>query len=597
MTIQPMPCAQPKTATTSVPARTTPAQQQHEVDRRVREREVLAAVADRSASLTAEQRGHPPQRAGRPRRARRRGRRGHQACVVVLVRRASTSAPSAQPRLADQHHQPVGQARPAPRPRAARARPTTPPRARASSVSTGSSPTSTAPPAPSAQRPAHVATQAARRPASQRPSASRTTHSTDSEPRGVLAHQPQRPAHRLQLELEPAVAGLEVGQPRGQPVVRRASRGPCERGDRLVGGRALRRGRLERLLAPAARHLVRPARGRGRGCRVRRTLRPVSVDVATAPQALGLGLRGRAAGPTSCARPRRARRAPRLRLAEPEPPVPLADVELPAPRARRRRLRRAATPARAPRTRTARSYRDVVRALPRAIRAPARRRRPPARRGRARARARRGAASASVAVIPFGGGTSVVGGVDAALGRATTGVVALDLGGSTACSRSTASRAPRASRPARPARGSRSSSREHGLTLRHFPQSFEFSTLGGWIATRAGGHFATGPTHIDDLVESVRALTPAATCGSRGGCPARAPGPSPDRHAARLRGHARRDHRGVGARAARARASARSARACASPTSPPAREAVRAIVAVGPAPANCRLIDAARGAR
>ena len=33
--------------------------------------------------------------------------------------------------------------------------------------------------------------------------------------------------------------------------------------------------------------------------------------------------------------------------------------------------------------------------------------------------------------------------------------------------------------------------REHGLTLRHFPQSFEYSTLGGWIATRAGGHYAT----------------------------------------------------------------------------------------------------------
>src|SRR4030088_233080 len=46
---------------------------------------------------------------------------------------------------------------------------------------------------------------------------------------------------------------------------------------------------------------------------------------------------------------------------------------------------------------------------------------------------------------------------------------------------------------------------EHGLTLRHFPQSFQFSTLGGWIATRAGGHFATLYTHIDDLVESVRA--------------------------------------------------------------------------------------------
>jgi alkyldihydroxyacetonephosphate synthase len=33
--------------------------------------------------------------------------------------------------------------------------------------------------------------------------------------------------------------------------------------------------------------------------------------------------------------------------------------------------------------------------------------------------------------------------------------------------------------------------RPHSLTLRHFPQSFEYSTLGGWIATRAGGHFAT----------------------------------------------------------------------------------------------------------
>jgi FAD/FMN-containing dehydrogenase len=33
---------------------------------------------------------------------------------------------------------------------------------------------------------------------------------------------------------------------------------------------------------------------------------------------------------------------------------------------------------------------------------------------------------------------------------------------------------------------------EHGLTLRFYPQSFEFSTLGGWIATRAAGHFATG---------------------------------------------------------------------------------------------------------
>jgi alkyldihydroxyacetonephosphate synthase len=70
--------------------------------------------------------------------------------------------------------------------------------------------------------------------------------------------------------------------------------------------------------------------------------------------------------------------------------------------------------------------------------------------------------------------------------------------------------------------------REHGLTLRHFPQSFELSTLGGWIATRAGGHFATLYTHIDDLVESVRALTPRGPWESRR-LPGSGAGPSPDR--------------------------------------------------------------------
>ncbi|MCH8155921.1 MAG: FAD-dependent oxidoreductase, partial [Proteobacteria bacterium] len=48
----------------------------------------------------------------------------------------------------------------------------------------------------------------------------------------------------------------------------------------------------------------------------------------------------------------------------------------------------------------------------------------------------------------------------------------------------------------------------HGLTLRHFPQSYEFSTLGGWIATRSGGHFVMLYTHIDDLVESLRVVSP-----------------------------------------------------------------------------------------
>jgi len=130
------------------------------------------------------------------------------------------------------------------------------------------------------------------------------------------------------------------------------------------------------------------------------------------------------------------------------------------------------------------------------------------------------------AVIPFGGGTSVVGGVEPRLGERP--VVSMDM-----------RRLDRVlevdpvslgARIQAGATGPRLESqlREHGLTLRHFPQSFEYSTLGGWIATRAGGHFATLETHVDDLVESVRAVTPRGAWESRR-LPASGAGPSPDR--------------------------------------------------------------------
>ena len=67
-----------------------------------------------------------------------------------------------------------------------------------------------------------------------------------------------------------------------------------------------------------------------------------------------------------------------------------------------------------------------------------------------------------------------------------------------------------------------------GLTLRHFPQSFEMATLGGMIATRSGGHFATLYTHIDDFVEALRTVTPQGTMESRR-LPGSGAGPSPDR--------------------------------------------------------------------
>src|SRR5574340_41809 len=64
--------------------------------------------------------------------------------------------------------------------------------------------------------------------------------------------------------------------------------------------------------------------------------------------------------------------------------------------------------------------------------------------------------------------------------------------------------------------------------MRHFPTSFEFSSLGGWIATRSGGHFASLYTHIDDFVESIRMVTPAGTLETRR-LPGSGAGPSPDR--------------------------------------------------------------------
>jgi alkyldihydroxyacetonephosphate synthase len=136
--------------------------------------------------------------------------------------------------------------------------------------------------------------------------------------------------------------------------------------------------------------------------------------------------------------------------------------------------------------------------------------------------------SAGAAAIPFGGGTSVVGGVEPRLDGGYAGAVSIDM---RALDRVLeVDPVARAALIQAGATGPRLEDqlREHGLTLRHFPQSFEYSTLGGWIATRAGGHFATLLTHIDELVESVRAITPRGAWESRR-LPGSGAGPSPDR--------------------------------------------------------------------
>jgi alkyldihydroxyacetonephosphate synthase len=128
-------------------------------------------------------------------------------------------------------------------------------------------------------------------------------------------------------------------------------------------------------------------------------------------------------------------------------------------------------------------------------------------------------------VIPYGGGSSVVGGVEP---RFDGPAITLDLERlDQVVEIDPVSRAARVEAgiygPALEAQ-----LRPHGLTLRHFPQSFEFSTLGGWLATRAGGHFATLATHIDDLTESMRIVSPSGVGESRR-LPGSGAGPSPDR--------------------------------------------------------------------
>ena len=138
------------------------------------------------------------------------------------------------------------------------------------------------------------------------------------------------------------------------------------------------------------------------------------------------------------------------------------------------------------------------------------------------------ASQANVAIIPFGCGSSVVGGVEPSVGDRYAGVVTLDLRRlNRVLEIDTTSRAARIEAGIRgPA--IEAALKPHGLSIRHYPQSFEFSTLGGWIATRSGGHFATLYTHIDDFVESIRTVTPAGIMESRR-LPGSGAGPSPDR--------------------------------------------------------------------
>ena len=132
-------------------------------------------------------------------------------------------------------------------------------------------------------------------------------------------------------------------------------------------------------------------------------------------------------------------------------------------------------------------------------------------------------AEARIAVVPFGGGTSVVGGVEpvadgfaAAVSldlRRLDRIVELDDASLTATFEAGLF-GPEAERQLA----------ERGLTLGHFPQSFEYSTVGGWVATRLAGQASTGYGRVDELVEGLRLVAPAGDVTARP-LPASAAGP------------------------------------------------------------------------
>ncbi|MFE3453905.1 FAD-binding oxidoreductase [Nonomuraea sp. NPDC059194] len=119
-----------------------------------------------------------------------------------------------------------------------------------------------------------------------------------------------------------------------------------------------------------------------------------------------------------------------------------------------------------------------------------------------------------VAVVPFGGGTSVVGGLASGglvNGAGAGAVIALDLARldrlvsvdteSMVAELEPGLRAPDAERLLG----------EHGLTLGHFPQSYEYATLGGFAAARSSGQASAGYGRFDDMVVGLTVATPSGT--------------------------------------------------------------------------------------
>lgn len=128
-----------------------------------------------------------------------------------------------------------------------------------------------------------------------------------------------------------------------------------------------------------------------------------------------------------------------------------------------------------------------------------------------------------IAVVPFGGGTSVVGGLEP-LSDGFAGVAALDLRRMNALLELDEVSRLAVLEPGLRGPQAEALLAERGYTLGHFPQSFEYATLGGFAATRSSGQASAGYGRFDELLLAVRLATPVGTL-TAGRAPRSAAGP------------------------------------------------------------------------
>jgi alkyldihydroxyacetonephosphate synthase len=129
-----------------------------------------------------------------------------------------------------------------------------------------------------------------------------------------------------------------------------------------------------------------------------------------------------------------------------------------------------------------------------------------------------------ISIIPFGGGSSVVGGVEPIRRSGHRGAITLDLRRMNSVLEVDSVSLTAIVEAGISGPQLEDALNSKGFTLGHFPQSFQFSALGGWIATRSAGQQSTKYGKIEDMVECLTLISPSGRLDTKA-VPASASGP------------------------------------------------------------------------